>query len=715
MTQPAQQLGDTKQDRYFWGFWEIAISSDHQSIDLVPDRTTDIHLNAVRLLEETACTDCLTISNIELLPDNKLAIDLTVRHPYPGQLKFTAFDVRGVFMSGADYTFPLNARSIASGDGNPLMLNADGYTSLFNPTEFPETSPPALGYIPGNKATGGDLSATLNPFVAYSQDAERRMFESGSQETRTVMLTLPDGPVEFGYAVDACWTLVDGEITDPLTDFPPEANCHEAYDVSVIIRNELAAETWSYMPVRVEVFDHQGLDSISTVSIEAPDFFAGEKQLGFLETIPEGGFLFGGLISNELQATPGLYPLLIHVVDKESDPNLGNVDAWNVYPVRVTRGWAQWWDGYISKGPKIALGPAGEIYSTGAFMSQYEPADLEPGPGQQLIWTDLSATFLNKFDSTGQFLWVKVWDGPDECPPFDIATDITGAVYVVGNFRGSVDFDPGTGIEERTSNGYYDAYISCFDSDGTFQWVRSFGSPLYDSVAAVAVSADGGLYISGLFRGTVDFDPGPAVDERTPIGAADCFLSKFTPDGEFQWVRAWGGSAWDRCLNLAVTGDNGIAVVGAYLNTCDFDPGPGLAERTSSGITDCFLTTFDSVGNFKDVLTWGGPDPDSAESIALDNSGNVIVAGQFKGTADFDPGPGVDSRTAAYYGDAFISKFSPSGEHLWVRTWSTNDIWSSWQMDSTIDNDGNIYSMGVFKSEVDFDPGPGEDIHSSDH
>ena len=30
-----------------------------------------------------------------------------------------------------------------------------------------------------------------------------------------------------------------------------------------------------------------------------------------------------------------------------------------------------------------------------------------------------------------------------------------------------------------------------------------------------------------------------------------------------------------------------------------------------------------------------------------------------------------------------------------------------------MDNDGNIYSMGIFASDVDFDPGPGVDIHSS--
>ena len=109
------------------------------------------------------------------------------------------------------------------------------YTNLFNPTEFPETlpGPPAFKYTPGKYSNSDDLSATLNAFVAYERDEPRRMFALGTLSTRTIPLRVPDGPFEFGYAVDACWKKVDGEVTDPVADFPPDANCLEPYRLEV--------------------------------------------------------------------------------------------------------------------------------------------------------------------------------------------------------------------------------------------------------------------------------------------------------------------------------------------------------------------------------------------------------------------------------------------------------------------------------------------------
>lgn len=235
-------------NRYLWGLWEVLVSPDHLSAETVPMRALGMHLNVVRLLEVTPCSDCLKIGNLQVYPPNELTADLTLIHPFPGNLKLTGFDVRGILISEGDYTFPVSGRSIALGDGVMRMLNADGYTSLFNPTEFPETNPPALGYIPGKYATGGDLAATLNPFIAYRPDAPRCMFASGGVEAQTVRIRVPSGPLRFGYAVDASWKLVQ-EVTDPLTDFPPEANCLEAYRVAIQVKGELGSSVGSTVPI----------------------------------------------------------------------------------------------------------------------------------------------------------------------------------------------------------------------------------------------------------------------------------------------------------------------------------------------------------------------------------------------------------------------------------------------------------------------------------
>jgi hypothetical protein len=55
------------------------------------------------------------------------------------------------------------------------------------------------------------------------------------------------------------------------------------------------------------------------------------------------------------------------------------------------------------------------------------------------------------------------------------------------------------------------------------------------------------------------------------------------------------------------------------------------------------------------------------QGIAVTPNGDVLIAGQFSGTVDFDPGEEVDQRTST--GDsrgsnAFLMRFSRDGDYL---------------------------------------------------
>jgi formylglycine-generating enzyme required for sulfatase activity len=266
-----------------------------------------------------------------------LYADVTLTHPYAGLARYTAFDVRGIVITGSDYVFSGSGRKVSWTGEHIRMLCPDGFTSLFNPTEFPENrpGPPALRYIPGHYAPGGEMSATLNPFMSFSKDADRRMFAAGSSDTRTIYLDLVPGKLEFGYAVDACWAPVDFEINDPAKDFPPSANCQEPYVIFTTYGSGLMPAAGSSAQVQVELWDHQGADTISAVTMEAPDLFAGAISLE-KSTATGEGITYTGKLTNELGAPIGDYPLLVRVIDREKDPNLGQIDAWNMTPVKVT-------------------------------------------------------------------------------------------------------------------------------------------------------------------------------------------------------------------------------------------------------------------------------------------------------------------------------------------------------------------------------------------
>jgi len=324
-------------NRAIFAYGTIAVSEDRTTVDLIPSRTGELHLNVVRLIEGKVCDNCLQIGNFATTSSDVLHCEVTLTHPFPGLKKYTGFDVRGIVVTGGEYNFPASGHSISWSDDYLRLLYADGYTNVFNPTEFPVDPDefPALNYIEGNLATGGELTATLNPYIAFMRDSERRHFASGQAETNKFVLQLVPGNLEFGYIVDACWAPVDGTVTDPVEDFPLEANCLEAYQIYTCQGAGLTNEPGSEAPVQVALSDHQGIDTISAVVLEAPDLFTGTIELSLSNTMDER-IIFNGVVQNELGADFGEYPVLTRVIDFDVDGNLGQIDAWNVTEFKVT-------------------------------------------------------------------------------------------------------------------------------------------------------------------------------------------------------------------------------------------------------------------------------------------------------------------------------------------------------------------------------------------
>ena len=181
-----------------------------------------------------------------------------------------------------------------------------------------------------------------------------------------------------------------------------------------------------------------------------------------------------------------------------------------------------------------------------------------------------------------------------------------------------------------------------------------------DQGYSVKTDSVGNAYVTGLFAHLTDFDPGPGEDFHS--GYWDGFLSKFDSNGNFIWARTWGGDGWEPGMSVAVDDMDNPSVAGYFdMGPVDFDPGPGTDNHQSNGGTDAFLTHFDSSGNFQWTKTWGGPDSDFGQSVAVDSSRNMYVTGIFVGNVDFDPGPGVDYHLSNGNSDIFLSKFPPDG------------------------------------------------------
>ena len=169
---------------------------------------------------------------------------------------------------------------------------------------------------------------------------------------------------------------------------------------------------------------------------------------------------------------------------------------------------------------------------------------------------------------------------------------------------------------------------------------------------------------------------------------------------ELQWAKSIGGAANDYTLDQAMDQSGNIYMTGSFYGVCDFDPGPGVFTLDGGPQSDPFVAKLDPDGNFLWAVSLEGEIGSFRQSIAIDPSGNVVIAGEFNGTTDFNPGEAVFNLSADDEMDSFILKLDPEGNFLWANKIGGTDHQLIQAV--TIDQDGTIYVAGQFKNEIVF-------------
>ena len=171
-----------------------------------------------------------------------------------------------------------------------------------------------------------------------------------------------------------------------------------------------------------------------------------------------------------------------------------------------------------------------------------------------------------------------------------IKTDSKGNVYTTGSFADTVDFDPGAGVYNLVSAGANDIFISKLDAYGNFVWAKSMGGISNEGGQSIAVDTLGGVYITGSFENTADFDPGPGVFNMISQNYEDIFISKLDSNGNFVWAKRIGSSVgYDKGSSITTDAIGNIYITGGFDYTVDFDPGPGVLNMTAAGYGDIFI------------------------------------------------------------------------------------------------------------------------------
>ena len=229
----------------------------------------------------------------------------------------------------------------------------------------------------------------------------------------------------------------------------------------------------------------------------------------------------------------------------------------------------------------------------------------------------------------------------------------------------------------------------------------------------VAVDNDGNIITTGTMKGK--FFDYATLQQVYETNGSTVFLQKKDPEGNVLWSNYIDGgnyqilSAGRISNDIAVDSENNIFICGRINDTTDFDTGPGEFIVVPQTYFSGFIAKYSENGDLDFVyLLEGGTDAEPRD-ITVDNEGNILVAGIYEATVDFDAGVGTQSSTSnSSMDDNFLLKIDNSGQYLWHKTWGGQqpDDTSGLEVDET----GNSFVVCLFSTPVDTDPGPGENL-----
>ncbi|MGI9174504.1 MAG: T9SS type A sorting domain-containing protein [Rhodothermales bacterium] len=381
----------------------------------------------------------------------------------------------------------------------------------------------------------------------------------------------------------------------------------------------------------------------------------GFQNVSDVATDAEGGATAVGFFSGTVDFDPG--PNARSLTATDSDLFVVSYDANGALRYAfVLDGPASVQEAYI------ASDVSGFVYVAGS-LPRDTPTDFDPGAGEFVLTAQpgsFEIGFLAAYALDGSFLWAELIEGPGLMRPRGVAPRPGGGVAVTGEFAGTVDFAPSGGDATRTSGTSADAFVAVYDAGGALELAYGVGGNGFDTGIDVAVDAQSRTALVGRFQGAVDFNPGSEVLEYQATGGTlgDGFVAVYEPDGALVF-------AWD--LNQALATDiafgpeGSVTAAGQYEGTVDFDPSAESETLTSMGGSDVYAVVYEPGGALRYAASMGSQTGNEvARGVAVDGTGRATLAGQFFGTVDFDPGPGIASLTAQAT-DGFITLLTPQG------------------------------------------------------
>jgi hypothetical protein len=323
----------------------------------------------------------------------------------------------------------------------------------------------------------------------------------------------------------------------------------------------------------------------------------------------------------------------------------------------------------LDDGMSIALGPSGDVYVTGLTYSSDYPTTA--GVYDE-SFNGVRDVFISRLDSNLTSLLESTFmGGSSDDTPYDIALDGSGDIYVTG--VASADFPTTSGAYDEVHNGGgSDVFVSKLDGSLSSLLASTFiGGGNDEQGSSIAFDGSGNVYVLG-HSDSSDYPTTPGAYDQSHNGGLDIVVSKL--DGSLTSLLAStfiDGSGWAVGEGIVVDGVGDVYITGSSgcYGCVPYPTTPGAYDQSFNGDMDVFVSKLD--GSLSSLLAStfiGGPNRDWPNSIAIDETGDVYVAGLTGRSAGYPTTAGAYDES--YNGDweGFVSRLDGSLSFLLAST-----------------------------------------------
>lgn len=231
---------------------------------------------------------------------------------------------------------------------------------------------------------------------------------------------------------------------------------------------------------------------------------------------------------------------------------------------------------------------------------------------------------------------------------------------------------------------------------GDLLWAKSFGDVGSQVANRLATDAEGNVILVGSFVNQLNFGGGALQD----VAASPAlFIAKLDANGGHLWSKtsgAAGGQNGQYGDGLTVDDAGNIYIIGSFDGAIDL----GGGALQSAGGWDVFVAKLDPNGGHLWSKRFGDGGDQAGHGVAIDNTGNVLLTGNFGGMIDLGGGA---LQGAGAGQDLFVAKLDSNGAHLWSKKFGDEDNQLGFSIGTDASN--NVLVAGSFAGTLDMGGG----------